>query len=66
VSCGFLRSKKSPLGRAQGIGAESPQEAHGRFRGLAAESPVFLPALRGQKNAPKFRGFTLFFICDIL
>jgi hypothetical protein len=27
--------------RAQGIAAESPQEAHGRFRGLEAESPVF-------------------------
>jgi hypothetical protein len=30
-----------PLGRAQGIAAESPQEAHWRFRGLGAESPVF-------------------------
>jgi hypothetical protein len=37
---------------AQGIAAESPQEAHQRFRGLGAESPVFLPALSGQKNAP--------------
>jgi hypothetical protein len=26
--------------RAQGIVAESPQEAHRRFRGLGAESPV--------------------------
>jgi hypothetical protein len=26
---------------AQGIVAESPQEAHWRFRGLGAESPVF-------------------------
>jgi hypothetical protein len=26
---------------AQGIAAESPQELHGLFRGLGAESPVF-------------------------
>jgi hypothetical protein len=26
---------------AQGIVAESPQELHGQFRGLGAESPVF-------------------------
>jgi hypothetical protein len=38
---------------AQGIGAESPQEAHWRFRGLAAESPVFCGI--AAKNAPKFR-----------
>jgi hypothetical protein len=31
----------SAAGRAQGIAAESPQEAHWRFRGLGAESPVF-------------------------
>jgi hypothetical protein len=31
-----------PLLRRKGIGAESPQEAHWRFRGLGAESPVFL------------------------
>jgi hypothetical protein len=36
-----------PLERAQGIAAESPQEAHERFRGLGAESPVFCEA----KNA---------------
>jgi hypothetical protein len=44
----------APLSRwaARGIAAESPQEAHRRFRGLAAESPVFLPGC-GQKNAPK-------------
>jgi hypothetical protein len=30
-----------PLVRAQGIVAESPQELHGQFRGLGAESPVF-------------------------
>jgi hypothetical protein len=38
---------------AQGIVAESPQEAHWRFRGLAAESPVFLPAYAGKKMRPK-------------
>jgi hypothetical protein len=54
---------------AQGIAAESPQEAHrlvaillsqnrcspmhpGRFRGLAAESPVFFARSAGKKNAP--------------
>jgi hypothetical protein len=42
----------SELPSAHGIVAESPQEAHGRFRGLGAESPVFLPAQGGQKNAP--------------
>jgi hypothetical protein len=31
----------SQAAAAQGIVAESPQEAHWRFRGLAAESPVF-------------------------
>jgi hypothetical protein len=40
-----------PLVRAQGIEAESPQELHKQFRGLAAESPVFWPGC-GQKNAP--------------
>jgi hypothetical protein len=29
---------------AHGIEAESPQKAHGRFRGLGADSPVFCPA----------------------
>jgi hypothetical protein len=29
-----------PRWAAQGIAAESPQEAHGRFRGLEAKSPV--------------------------
>jgi hypothetical protein len=29
---------------AQGIAAESPQELHEQFRGLGAESPVFLSA----------------------
>jgi hypothetical protein len=29
-----------PLVRAPGIGAESPQELHGQFRGLVAESPA--------------------------
>ncbi|MDR1316598.1 MAG: hypothetical protein LBK13_06960 [Spirochaetales bacterium] len=37
---------------AQGIEAESPQEsAEGAFRGLEAESPVFLPATRAGKCA---------------
>jgi hypothetical protein len=31
----------SELPIAPGIEAESPQEAHWRFRGLGAESPVF-------------------------
>jgi hypothetical protein len=35
------------------IVAESPQDLHWQIRGLAAESPVFLPGC-GQKNAPKF------------
>jgi hypothetical protein len=35
-----------------GIVAESPQDLHGQIRGLAAESPVFLPVF-GQKIAPK-------------
>jgi hypothetical protein len=29
-----------PFKLAQGIAAESPQELHGQFRGLGAESPV--------------------------
>jgi hypothetical protein len=37
---------------ASGIEAESPQDLHEQIRGLAAESPVFLPG-RGQKKAPK-------------
>jgi hypothetical protein len=57
----------SQAAAAQGIAAESPQEAHGRFRGLAAESPVFLGVLsRAQKNVPKFRAFTFFFVYDIV
>jgi hypothetical protein len=40
---------KLPL--AQGIVAESPQEAHRRFRGLEVESPVFCGY--AAKNAPK-------------
>jgi hypothetical protein len=48
----FLRSKKlRSLVRAPGIAAESPQELHGQFRGLAAGSPVFLPAARAKKGA---------------
>jgi hypothetical protein len=39
-----------------GIVVESPQEAHGRFRGLGTESPVFLPGY-GQKNAPEDNRF---------
>jgi hypothetical protein len=37
---------------AQGIAAESPQDLHWQIRGLAAESPVFLPGC-GQKNAQR-------------
>ncbi|MDR1316423.1 MAG: DUF2070 family protein [Spirochaetales bacterium] len=45
--------------RARGIVAESPQEAHWRFRGLGAESPVFFgQGICGansltEKNAPE-------------
>jgi hypothetical protein len=48
-----------PLVRAQGIGAESPQDLHGQIRGLGAESPVFFgQGICGansltEKNAPK-------------
>jgi hypothetical protein len=48
----------SELPPRQGIVAESPQEAHRRFRGLAAESPVFLPVF-GQKKAPKNMGIKI-------
>jgi hypothetical protein len=37
---------------APGIAAESPQELRGQFRGLGAESPVFLPARAGKKRRP--------------
>jgi hypothetical protein len=43
---------------AQGIVAESPQELHRQFRGLAAESPVFLSVF-GQKNAPEDSRFPI-------
>jgi hypothetical protein len=39
----------------QWIEAESPQELHGQFRGLGAESPVFFRRNPPEKNAPKFR-----------
>ncbi|MDR1316465.1 MAG: hypothetical protein LBK13_06285 [Spirochaetales bacterium] len=45
-----LREAQQARG-AQGIAAESPQEAHRRFRGLGAESPVFYGA--AVKNALK-------------
>jgi hypothetical protein len=51
IACGTFLAL--PLVRAQGIVAESPQEAHKRFRGLAAESPVFCGT--AAKNAPKLR-----------
>jgi hypothetical protein len=35
-----LHSANSLLAHASWIEAKSPQEAHGRFRGLGAESPV--------------------------
>jgi hypothetical protein len=49
------RKHEKPLVRAQRIEVESPQEAHGRFRGLGTDSLVFLPAC-GQKNAPFWLG----------
>jgi hypothetical protein len=55
---------------------EIPQEsAEGAFRGIGTDSPVFLPALGGQKNAPKkypfaarkdLCGFLLFFFSVIM
>ncbi|MDR1179729.1 MAG: hypothetical protein LBK44_04425 [Spirochaetales bacterium] len=50
-TCRAKRGK--PLVRAQGIATESPQELHGQFRGLAAESPVFFVRLRTKKMRPK-------------
>jgi hypothetical protein len=38
-ACGFGTRPRQPLGARKGIEAESPQEAHRRFRGLGAESP---------------------------
>jgi hypothetical protein len=46
---GQFRELVLRVSAAQGIAAESPQEAHRRFRGLEAESPVFLPAHAGKK-----------------
>jgi hypothetical protein len=54
---GLVANLRSQIRRcpkaAQGIVAEIPQKSHGRFRGIGAESPVFLPA-GGQKNAHGF------------
>jgi hypothetical protein len=52
-----------PLVRAPGIAAESPQEAHWRFRGLGAESPVFFVRLRTKKRRP-YSGYK--FLCVVL
>jgi hypothetical protein len=48
-NCAAWFQAAASLGARNGIVAESPQEAHGRFRGLAAESPVFL----GARSVPK-------------
>jgi hypothetical protein len=45
------------LAHASWIVAESPQELHRQFRGLAAESPVFFVRLRAKKMRLKTVAF---------
>jgi hypothetical protein len=54
-------------GRAPGIAAESPQEAHRRFRGLGAESPAPVRSTGEAPNVPwGIISLRLFVFCGIL